>query len=211
MKRLLFVLMLSIFLPLTLAAAGGGSSAGTVNAYWPVTITAANQGVAGSQYWPVTITAANQGRSGAEYWNVTVTAVNQGNAGAAYWKVTTTAVNQGVAAPVADSWPFKVSDGSETVANKSSLIVATVTVAISGIPVNLASVTVPFGKSLTVKALKTNTGHIRIADNATDVIADATSFLLYSQESIELLVTNLNKIWIDVSNGGEGVTYIVEK
>lgn len=107
-----------------------------------------------------------------------------------------------------------VSPSGEIINNKSALSTGRTVVTTSGTPVNLSSITIPFGKSIIIKALKTNSGQIRLADSSAEADVDLganDSFSLFAQESVELLLTNANIIWIDATVNGEGITFVVEQ
>lgn len=62
-----------------------------------------------------------------------------------------------------------------------------------------------------VKAMHNNTGFISIGGNSTDALAAGTDHVrLYADQSLEMRVDNLQKIWIDASVSGEGVELIYE-
>lgn len=73
----------------------------------------------------------------------------------------------------------------------------------SGVRVALASST-PV-KSVTVKALSTNTGLVYLG-NAT--VTSSNGHVLESGDCVDIDITNLATIYLDVSVTGEGVTYI---
>lgn len=60
-------------------------------------------------------------------------------------------------------------------------------------------------KSVTIKALSTNTGFIYVGNSS---VTSANGFQLLAGESISMDVANLNTVNIDSSVNGEGVTYI---
>ena len=69
------------------------------------------------------------------------------------------------------------------------------------------STAVSSGKKVSLKALHTNTNAIFIGGSTVD---STNGYHLYPGEPLELSVTNLNIIYIDVTTNGEGVSYIIE-
>jgi hypothetical protein len=60
-------------------------------------------------------------------------------------------------------------------------------------------------KGVSIKALSTNTGMIYLGP---DGVAAATGYQLAAGESIDIVIDNLNRIYIDAAVTGEGVTYL---
>jgi len=77
------------------------------------------------------------------------------------------------------------------------------TVATSGTRVALNSSTAI--KSVTIRALATNTGLIYVGSSS---VTSANGFQLSSSETVSLDIDNLSKVYIDSSVSNEGVTYI---
>lgn len=77
------------------------------------------------------------------------------------------------------------------------------TVATAGSRTTLAASTSV--KSVTIKALSTNTGFIYVGDTS---VASTNGFQLSARESVSMDLANLNTINIDSSVNGEGVTYL---
>jgi hypothetical protein len=77
------------------------------------------------------------------------------------------------------------------------------TVTTAGTEVALASSTSI--KSVTVKALSTNTGFIYVGSSS---VSSANGFELSSSETVSIDIDNLSKVYIDSSVNGEGVSYI---
>lgn len=76
----------------------------------------------------------------------------------------------------------------------------------------VAPKTVPDGVGLTIKAMYSNGGTIRIADSSAKSLNTTTGgFGLRNNESVGLQVENTNKIWLDATVSGEGVEVIFEK
>lgn len=63
-------------------------------------------------------------------------------------------------------------------------------------------------RSVIVVALPTNTNRVAIGDSVVDV-ADSTfrGIPLNAGDSVSLLVSNLNQIWLDVLVNGEGISF----
>ena len=76
------------------------------------------------------------------------------------------------------------------------------TVTTSGTEVTLGS---GVCKSVTIKALSTNTGFIYVGGAQ---VSSANGFQLQARETVSLDISNLGVIWIDCSVSGEGVSYI---
>jgi hypothetical protein len=60
-------------------------------------------------------------------------------------------------------------------------------------------------KSLSIKALSSNTGTIYVGDSS---VTSANGFRLLANESVSIDLANLNTVNIDSSVNGEGVCYI---
>lgn len=85
----------------------------------------------------------------------------------------------------------------------TSILNGKTTVTTSGIRVTLASSTTV--KSVTIKALSTNTGIIYVGNSS---VASTNGLQLQASESVSIDIANLNTVNIDSSVSGEGVTYI---
>lgn len=77
------------------------------------------------------------------------------------------------------------------------------TVTSPGSSVQLASSTST--SSITIKALATNTGTIYVGSSS---VSSANGFQLAAGDTLSLDLNNLNKVYLDASVGGEGVTYV---
>jgi len=62
--------------------------------------------------------------------------------------------------------------------------------------------------SISVKALSTNTGLVYVGDVTVD---SSNGRELQAGESVDIDITNLNLIYIDVSVNGEGISYVAVK
>ena len=60
-------------------------------------------------------------------------------------------------------------------------------------------------KSVTIKALGTNTGIIYVGDSA---VSSSNGFPLYARDTISMDISNLNTLYIDSSVNNEGIAYI---
>ena len=60
-------------------------------------------------------------------------------------------------------------------------------------------------RSVTVKALATNTGNVFIGAST---VSSADGFILSAGESVSLAINSLATVYIDVAVNGEGVSYI---
>lgn len=104
----------------------------------------------------------------------------------------------GVATPVSASDPLPTIEAVPTTVYNGKTVVTT-----SGTRVTLAASTTV--KSVTIKALATNTGVIYVG-NAT--VSSANGFQLAAGDSVSMDISNLNTIYFDSSVNGEGVTYL---
>lgn len=95
--------------------------------------------------------------------------------------------------------------GSITIveASPTTVLNGKTTVTTAGTRVVLASSTTI--KSVTVKALSTNTGLIYVGNST---VSSSNGFQLSAGDSISMDIANLNTVNIDSSVNGEGVTYI---
>lgn len=60
-------------------------------------------------------------------------------------------------------------------------------------------------RSVTIKALSTNTGNVYVGGSA---VSSANGFPLEAKGSVSLDIDDLNDVFIDVDNNGEGVSFI---
>lgn len=60
-------------------------------------------------------------------------------------------------------------------------------------------------KSVVIKALYSNTGKVYVGDSS---VSSSNGFELEAGDAIAIEIDNLNKIYIDADNSGEGVSYI---
>lgn len=93
--------------------------------------------------------------------------------------------------------------------NRTSFTAFQKTVASAGTPEQLhASLAIPDGYSLVIKAMNANTGKIKIG--ATSTAFGTACFQLEKDQSITLRITNANLVYIDATVNGEGVECLVE-
>lgn len=107
-------------------------------------------------------------------------------------KVDGSAVTQPVSGTVTttESAPTTIYNGKKTVTTAGTRVVLAASQAV---------------KSVTIKALSTNTGFIYVGDTS---VASTNGLQLEAGETISLDIANLNTVNLDSSVNGEGVTYI---
>lgn len=91
--------------------------------------------------------------------------------------------------------------------NRSSITTGEKTVTTTGTAEQLPDVEVPEGFAVTVTAKHTNVGRVYLG--GTKVEAEARTANLDVEDYETFYVTNLNKVWIDAENDGEGIFYKV--
>lgn len=92
--------------------------------------------------------------------------------------------------------------GGGSSAPPSSLLDGTATVVTAGNPVALAASTSCL--RVTVTALDSNTGYILVGSSG------GQSNKLWPEDSIQIEIDDLAKVFIDAENDGEGVSYLAE-
>lgn len=98
--------------------------------------------------------------------------------------------------------------------NKSSFATGQATVTTHGTAVQLSgsSVPVPDGFGLTVIAKPGNSGTIYLGNSKANAENDTIRFDgLSAGLAVSLKVTDVNLVWVDSSDDGEGVSWIVEQ
>lgn len=99
---------------------------------------------------------------------------------------------------------------SVAVPNRSSWGHGQKTVTAHGTAEQLASVSVPDGFALAVRALPGNTGNIYLGDSKANA-EDADERITFAAGlGLTLMINNANLIWVDSAVDGEGVDYWVE-
>lgn len=91
--------------------------------------------------------------------------------------------------------------------NRNSLTTGKKTVTTAGAAVKLPDIAVPEGFEATVTAKHGNLGRIYIG--GTEAEAEARTTSLGRDDVFHEYLTNLNKVWIDADNSGEGIDYEV--
>jgi len=91
--------------------------------------------------------------------------------------------------------------------NRSSITTGEKTVTVAGVAEQLPDVEVPEGFAVSIIAKYTNVG--RIFYGGTKLEAEAHTANLDVEDYETFYVTNLNKIWVDAENDGEGINYKV--
>lgn len=97
--------------------------------------------------------------------------------------------------------------------NRPSFRTGQATVVTPGTPVQLPNLSLSGGVSVVMKAKSSNTGIITVGYSSASALNTGTDhFKLGANESMELVVSNLNIIWIDVTGiaAGQGVEWVVE-
>lgn len=79
-----------------------------------------------------------------------------------------------------------------------------VAVAVPGTEVQLSAASVPI-KKVAIKADPVNTGNIYVGGAG---VGAADGYILESGDSVEIIIDNLNAVWIDADVAGEEVSYI---
>lgn len=94
----------------------------------------------------------------------------------------------------------------------NSFTTGRITVTVAGTPVQGAANEIPPGVSVTIKALSANTGTVTLGNSSTNSLASGTtSFRLLANQSVDLEVINLDRVWCDATVSGEGVEFIFER
>ncbi|MBA7611724.1 hypothetical protein ES703_18953 [subsurface metagenome] len=91
--------------------------------------------------------------------------------------------------------------------NRTSITTGEKTVTTAGIAEQLPDVEVPEGFAVSIIAKHTNVG--RVFYGGTKAEAEARTANLDVEDYETFYVTNLNKLWIDAENDGEGIFYKV--
>lgn len=91
--------------------------------------------------------------------------------------------------------------------NRSSITTGEKTVTTAGTAVQLPDISVPEGFSVAVIAKHTNAGRIYIGGSKAE--AEVHTVSLGINDVFHEYLTNLNAVWIDADNSGEGIYYEV--
>lgn len=83
------------------------------------------------------------------------------------------------------------------------------TVATAGTPVQLSGTSTNC-RRVTIQAERNNTGYIAVglSNNIDAAVGSERGAQLAAGDAIDVYMSNLNKIWIDSTVNGDGVTYI---
>lgn len=96
-----------------------------------------------------------------------------------------------------------IKTNTDSVVTPTAIYTGKTTVTTAGTQVALASSQTI--KSVTIKALSTNTGFIYVGNSGVD---STNGFQLSAGDTVSLDLTNLSTVYIDSSVNGEGVTYL---
>lgn len=112
-------------------------------------------------------------------------------------------VQQGVVGGTNSGGAANVALSGNSIVGSGSKVVTT-----PGIRVQLSTISVPTRK-VTVQSMYTNTGNIYLGDST---VASSNGLVLYPGAATSFTPTpsNLNLLWIDAVNAGEGVVYFYE-
>lgn len=91
-------------------------------------------------------------------------------------------------------------------AGNSTLGSGSQTVTTAGTRVQLSAISIPC-KKVTIQGLSSNTAQIYIGDST---VSSANGIYVFPTQIFQLTVSNLNLIWLDSVNNGEGVSYQYE-
>jgi len=91
--------------------------------------------------------------------------------------------------------------------NRSSITTGEKTVTVAGVAEQLPDVEVPQGFAVTITAKHTNVGRVYLGGSKIEAQNQLVN--LDVEDYMSFYVTNVNKIWCDVDNPGEGINYKV--
>ena len=101
---------------------------------------------------------------------------------------------------------------ARTPANKTTFTTGQQNVTTAGTAEQLPDVAVPDGCQLTILAKPGNAGRIYLGNSKANAESSSNRFdRLDAGIALSLKVTNANKVWVDASVSGEGISYIVEQ
>lgn len=96
--------------------------------------------------------------------------------------------------------------------NKPNVITGQKDVTAAGSPEQLDDLAIPDGFGVTIIAKTGNTGYIYLGATEADCASSSSRFDgLSAGLAVSLKIENLNKVWVDASVNGEGVSWIVEQ
>lgn len=84
------------------------------------------------------------------------------------------------------------------------------TVTVAGTPEKAGTFNIASGVGVVVKAKAANVGTIFIGGSSAEALDTARAFKLTAGQGISLQVDNLDRIWLDTTNSGDGVELIFE-
>ena len=98
------------------------------------------------------------------------------------------------------------------VVNRTGFVTGQVVVAAAGTPVQGPNVAVPDGIPIAILAFPGNGGLIYIGNSLAEVLAAGARWDgIGAGGGVTLNIRNLNAVWFDAVNNGEGVSYMVER
>ncbi len=96
--------------------------------------------------------------------------------------------------------------------NRNSFVTGEKDVTNAGTAEQLPDVEIPDGFKAIIAAKPGNTGYIYFGNSKENAESATNRFdRLEAGDSIPLAITNLNLVWIDASQDGEGISYYVEQ
>ena len=81
----------------------------------------------------------------------------------------------------------------------------------AGTAEQLPPVEIPYGKTVAIKALSSNTDTVYIGNSKLEAEDHSMGFPFEGGEAVELHIDNLHQLWVDADVSGEGISWIVEK
>ena len=94
--------------------------------------------------------------------------------------------------------------------NYPHIATGTKTFAAAGTAEQLPAQTIPMGKNVLLTALLSNAGTIYLADTKAKAETAGQRKSLNSGDSLSLALTDLSVLWLNGTNGGDGLDYVVE-
>ena len=81
----------------------------------------------------------------------------------------------------------------------------------AGTAVQLPTVIIPYGETVAIKALNSNTGTVYVGNSKGGAEDITQSFALSAGQGIEYKIGNLSQLWINSTVGNNGVNWTVEQ
>ena len=94
--------------------------------------------------------------------------------------------------------------------NRATLSHGQMNVTAAGTAEQMASLAIPHGFAVVIKAKPGNTGNIFLGSSKANAESSTLRFTLQPNEKVELKIDNLNLVWLDAATSGEGVEYLIE-